>query len=302
MEIFTDPFDVLLDDFRQVARPQREWISGRGIFLILGHFLSGAGAGGWCFASWFNFLPGEIAALGLVAASGLAHLSFLGHPERFWRMVRVQNSWVSRGFVAMLVFMAAATGYLAIAMGGVSAPVLAQALWWVSIAAAAVIMVYKGNVYAVCRSIPLWNSPLLPVLYVAYALHSGAGLVLLLLPWGHLSIGRPLVEILELWIGLSVSVCVLFYITIMANSSVGAHYSVEDLLRGRVAAAFYGGVVFFGLLIPLVIGGLNIVTPVSIGLLATVGAASLVGDFYIKYSIAKAGRFRPLVPIGAFGA
>ena len=51
-----------------------------------------------------------------------------------------------------------------------------------SLAGAAVIMLYKGNVYAVCRAIPFWNSSLLPVLYVAYALRGGTALLLLFLP------------------------------------------------------------------------------------------------------------------------
>jgi len=62
-----------------------------------------------------------------------------------------------------------------------------------------------------------------------------------------------------------------------------------------VAAAFYGGVIAVGFVIPVAIGLLNAVTPVSLGALAVVGAASLVGDFYVKYAIAKAGRYLPHV-------
>jgi formate-dependent nitrite reductase membrane component NrfD len=157
-------------------------------------------------------------------------------------------------------------------------------------------MLYKGNVYAVCRAIPFWNSPLLPVLYIAYALRGGAALLLLFLPWGGPGSGVGLLELVELWIGVSAGVCILFYLTTMAHSSVGARRSVEDLLRGRAAAAFYGGVVLLGFLVPLAIGVWNVVTPVSLGALAAVGATSLVGDFYVKYAIARAGRYLPHVP------
>ncbi|MBI5628046.1 MAG: polysulfide reductase NrfD [Candidatus Rokubacteria bacterium] len=287
---------MLLQDFRETARPQREWVDGRGLLLISGHFLSGVGAGGWVFSGAVGFLPGEVASLVLVALSGLAHLLFLGHPERFWRMLRVQSSWVSRGFLGITLFLLAAVAYLARTLAGDRAgdPV-AQILWGLSLVGASVIMLYKGNVYAVCRAIPFWNSSLLPVLYVAYALRGGTALLLLFLPWYELGMDQGLLEILELWIGLSVGVCVLFYLTIMANASVGAHRSVEDLLRGRVAAAFYLGVVGVGFLIPVVIGLWNVVTPVSLGMLALVGATSLVGDFYVKFAIAKAGRYVPHV-------
>lgn len=292
MAVFTDPFDVLLEDFQETARPQREWVDGRGLLLISGHFLSGVGAGGWLFASLFGFVPGEVASLLLVALSGLAHLLFLGRPERFWRMVRVQSSWVSRGLAGMTLLLVSAVAYLAAGGAGTA---VGKTLWWLSIAGAAIVMLYKGNVYAVCRAIPFWNSPLLPVLYVAYALRGGAALLLLFLPWNGPGIHAGLVEIVELWVGVSAAVCVVFYLAIMRSSSVGARRSVDDLLRGRVMRAFYLGVVLVGLVIPLAIGAWNVVTPVSLLALAAVGVASLVGDFYVKYSIAKAGRYLPHV-------
>ncbi len=296
MKALTDPFDMLLQDFQETTRPQREWVDGRGLLLITGHFLSGVGAGGWVFASSVGHLPGEIASVILVGLAGLAHLFFLGRPARFWRMVRVRTSWVSRGFMGMSLFLVAALGYLAITLGGGgTATPLARALWGLSLAGAAVIMLYKGNVYAVCRAIPFWNSSLLPILYVAYALRGGTALLLLFLPWGGPGLSQGLLEILELWIGLSAGVCILFYLTIMANSSVGARRSVEDLLRGRAAAAFYGGVIAVGFAVPVVLGLWNALAPVSLWLLAVVGAASLVGDFYVKFAIAKAGRYLPHV-------
>lgn len=293
MGVFSDPFDSLLEDFQETARPQREWVDGRGLLLIAGHFLSGVGAGGWVLASALGSWPGEVASLAVAAASGLAHLLFLGRPSRFWRMVRIRTSWVGRGFLGLNLLLVSGVLYLALRAAGAAGGALGSAVWGVSLAGAGVVMLYKGNVYAVCRAIPFWNSSLLPVLYVAYALRGGAALLLLLLPWAPLGGGHALVELLELWIGLSAGVCILFYVTIMARSSVGARRSVEDLLRGRVAAAFYAGVVGVGLAIPLAIGALNAVTPVSLGALAVVGTASLVGDFYVKYAIAKAGRYRP---------
>lgn len=295
MRVFTDPFDRLMDDLQETARPQREWVDGRGLLLIAGHFLSGVGAGGWAFSSALGFLPGEITSLVVVGASGLAHLLFLGRPGRFWRMVKIRTSWVGRGFVGLNLLMAAAVVYLALRAAGLGDSGLASVAWGLSLLGAGIVMLYKGNVYAVCRAIPFWNSSLLPVLYVAYALRGGTALLLLFLPWAPLSAEQGLIEVLELWIGLSAGVCILFYLTIMASASVGARRSVEDLLRGRVAAAFYVGVVAVGFVIPVAIGILNAVTPVSMGALALVGVASLVGDFYVKYAIAKAGRYLPHV-------
>ncbi len=68
MRVFTDPFDRLMDDMQETARPQREWADGRGLLLIMGHFLSGVGAGGWAFSSALGFFPGEVASVAIVAA------------------------------------------------------------------------------------------------------------------------------------------------------------------------------------------------------------------------------------------
>ncbi|MFQ5848017.1 MAG: NrfD/PsrC family molybdoenzyme membrane anchor subunit [Candidatus Methylomirabilales bacterium] len=298
MKLLTDPFDVLLQDFQETARPQREWVDRRGILLISGHFLSGVGAGGWVFSSILDFLPGEVASICLVALSGLAHLLFLGRPKRFWRMVRVQSSWVSRGFMGMTLFLLAATAYLVLTLSGDGALGMpGRILWILSLIGAGVIMLYKGNVYAVCRAIPFWNSPLLPVLYVAYAIRGGVALLMLFLPWDGVRVHLGLLEILELWVGVSVGMCILFYLTIMAGSSLDGRRSVDDLLRGRVATFFYVGVVLAGFVVPVVIGVWNVITPVSLGMLALVGAFSLVGDFYVKLSIAKAGRYIPPVAL-----
>ncbi len=41
----------------------------------------------------------------MAVVSGLAHLAFLGRPERFWKMWRAKNSWIARGFIGLSLFM-----------------------------------------------------------------------------------------------------------------------------------------------------------------------------------------------------
>jgi len=83
----------------------------------------------------------------------------------------------------------------------------------------------------------------------------------------------------------------------MANTNVATRQSVRDLTRGRVSGSFYLGTVLIGLVIPIVLGGLGYLSPLSQGILAAVGLFSLVGDFFAKYTIAKAGVYMPLVPV-----
>jgi len=289
----TAAYDRLLADLGSTFRPQRQWVEGRGIFLILGHFLSGVGAGAWLFSLWLGYAPGLVLAVGTVAASGLAHLFFLGRPERFWKMFRARTSWIARGFLGMNVFMAGAVLHLLLPRGAPGTFFLA-----VSVVGAAIIIVYKGNVYAASKGVPFWNSPVLPILYATYAVRGGLALLLVVLPLTGGSVDPHWVELLELWVAVSAAVMLGFYLGVMRNTNLAARRSVAELTGGRVAVAFYLGTVGVGLLVPIVVGMAGFAGPLSLTALALVGALSLVGDFFAKYAIAKAGIYVPLMPAG----
>src|SRR3974377_2332156 len=102
-------YERLIQDLRQDFRPQREWGEGRGVFLVIGHFLVGIAAGAWLFGLAFSYTWALVIAFLLAGAGGVAHLAFLGRPERFWKMARhVRTSWISRGFVGLVLFLAGA--------------------------------------------------------------------------------------------------------------------------------------------------------------------------------------------------
>jgi formate-dependent nitrite reductase membrane component NrfD len=285
--------DRLLADLGATFRPQRHWAEGRGLLLILGHFLSGVGAGTWLFSVWLGWTPGLVLATVVVAASGAAHLAFLGHPERFWRMFKARTSWIARGFLAMNVFLAGAIVTLAAPAGPVRAAGLV-----LSFAGAAVIIGYKGNVYAASKGVPFWNSPVLPILYAAYALRGGAALLLVALPVAGVRMDLHDVGLIELWIAVSAATMLGFYLAVMRHTNLAARRAVEELLGGRAALAFYLGTVGAGLVVPILIGVIGLVGPLSTAALALIGALSLVGDFFAKYAIARAGVYAPIMPAG----
>lgn len=291
MPIIVDPFDRLGEDLRATFRPQREWIDKRGLLLVSAHFLSGVGAGTWLFAWLLGLSWGLMGGFLLVAAGALAHVLFLGSPQRFWRMVaRPQSSWISRGLVAISVFLPFSLLYMVFLPLG-SQNAITQALAILSLVGVAGILLYKGFVYAASRAIPFWNTPLLPPMYIAYGLRGGIAVLLVLgaLLRQDLQLGSA--AMIEMWIILSTAILLFFYLTVMLNAGVTSAESVRQLLRGRISWAFYGGVVIIGMVVPLVAGAVTYVSPLPPGVLALVAIASLVGDFYIKYSVSKAGVF-----------
>jgi len=305
MKILSDPFDKIHEDLWNPLRPQREWIERQGLLLVLGHFFSGIGAGTW-FISWLNdYQPGLIIGILIVAlASGGAHLAFLGHPLRFWRMVTVpQSSWISRGLISMGVFIVFASlhSFLKLAELGESWPLLGRLVFFLAFLGMAGILAYKGFVYAVSRAIPFWNNPILPFLYIAYGLRGGAAVVMLAVSLsGTGQIDLKFIEIIKFWVVISTAVLLLLYLSVMWNGGVAANRSTLELLFGRVSLAFYLGLVGAGLIIPIALGLWGFFSPLSRPLLALIAISSLIGDFYVKYCINKAGIYVPI--IGQFPA
>lgn len=282
------PIQSRTTDLRERFRPQREWAEGRGLLLILAHFLTGSGAGAWLFAVLFSLDLGLRVGFVLVVLGGITHLFFLGRPERFWRMVTgFTSSWISRGLVGMTLFAAVAFVYLLLPLFKARESALGKILLALSLLGALWIVVYKGFVWASSKGIPLWNTPLVPALYIAYALRGGAAVLMMISALGAL-------EPVKLWLAVSTAVLVLIYIEVMRGSGLTALKSVELILFGRVALPFYVGTVLVGLVIPIAIGGFAYSGSVPKELMGVAGLFSLLGDLSIIYCIAKAGLYRPL--------
>ena len=292
-------YEQLIQDLKTDFRPQREWIERQGLFLIVGHFLSGVAAGTWLFSLVLNFPTGLVVSFALALISGLAHLAFLGRPERFWKMWHARSSWIGRGFIGLTLFLIGAFLYLPPRLFGVwwsSASWVAQSGNVLTLAGMVILLLYKGFVYASSKGVPFWSSPILPALYVAYALRGGAAILLLVVLFKGNGFDGADLSLLELWIGVSAAVMILFYLAVMSGANPVARRSVKELLGGRVALAFYGGTLIIGLIVPIGIGLLGLTTALSFGAFAAVGLASVIGDFFVKYTIAKAGIYMPLRP------
>jgi formate-dependent nitrite reductase membrane component NrfD len=94
----------------------------------------------------------------------------------------------------------------------------------------------------------------------------------------------------------STAVLVLLYLVAGSRAGGAARESVSQLVAGRISPSFYGGTVLAGIVLPigLTLGGDALALP-ELVLLGAIGIASLLGDFYVKYCIVKAGVYVPLV-------
>ena len=290
-----DRLDLRRQDLAAVYRPQREWIDGRGVLIVVAHFFSGIGAGAWLWSTLYGFRLGQgLAFVSVVALSGVAHLAFLGRWQRFWRILRrPRTSWISRGIWSIGIF--AVSAGLVLLPDSLPGPVLvlAQAL---SLASAGAVLLYEGFVYAASRAIPFWRTKLLPLLYVAYGLRGGAALLLVAAALGGAGFDVETVEAVKLWVVASTGVLILLYVLAGRRAGGAARESVARLVAGGISPAFYGGTILVGIVVPIALAlGRQALGAPELAVLGAIGVASLIGDFYVKYCIVKAGVYVPVV-------
>jgi len=296
-------YERLIQDLRQDFRPQREWGEGRGVFLVIGHFLVGVAAGAWLFGLLFDYLPGLIAGFLLAGAGGVAHLGFLGRPERFWKMARhIRTSWIARGFIGLTLFLIGGALYLPpLLISGwpwESDSAISRLGWLMAAAGMVVLIVYMGFVYTASKGIPFWNSPLHPILYMAYALRGGAAALLVEMAALGSQDEAAATILLTIWIAVTAIVIALFALEIqgaVTSRNAATRRSVREMLSGPIAAYFYGGTLLVGLVVPLALVSGQI-APLSFVVLAMIGVFSVLGDFFMKYTTIRAGFYRPLNP------
>lgn len=294
-------YDRLIADLRSDLRPQREWCEGRGLFLVIGHFVGGVAAGAWLFSLLFGSRAGLAVAFALAALCGLSHLAFLGRPERFWKMAtQWRTSWISRGFAGLSLFLAGAFVYLVPfylphAPWDADSPV-AGAGYALALLGMLVLIVYKGFVYATSKAIPFWNSPLLPAIYIAHALRGGIAALLVTLALGGETTAATS-ELLLLWTAVTAVVIVFIALEIhgaVASGNPAARRSVHELLAGRVAVYFYGGTLALGVLVPAWFVWAGLSGPRPLAAMVALGITSVIGDFFMKYSTIRAGVHLPV--------
>jgi len=225
-----------------------------------------------------------------------AFLIDLGRPERFWRVfLRPLSSWISRGvfLITSLLFF----GVLSLAPHWVGVPWgtdsgLGRAFLGIGMAAALGVMMYTGFVLSYSPAIPFWNTSLLPILVVLYAL-MGSNAAIFAMAYTLSGLNMMLMEQVEIGLILTSLVMLFVYLTTVSYSTVAAKKSVAMLVRGELAGLFLGGVVLVGLLVPLGVAlaiywgevSANVASP----LLAVAGLVELGGGFIFRYCLLRAG-------------
>lgn len=296
---------------------QTEWIERQGLLVWLSEVFSALGTGLYLVAifvdNWWGALVGYLLVMFLKLP---LHLLYLGKPLRFWRTMPPfsrawRTSWIARGVVftiffsgfgLMQLFTSYLLGYTDFITGqALSAVYYFDILMKIFAGLFAVLTgIYCGFMMSYCKSVPFWNTGILPIVILNAGIADGLALIMGI----GLFTGGVNFHAVEFASRLVLGVNAILLATYLMNAtyqSSTAELSVKELLFGNVAVIFWVGIILFGIVIPLVISFISMFTGEATStLLIAAIICHTAGAFALKYCILKVGIYKPILPKSLF--
>ncbi len=294
--------------------PQTEWIERRGILVWIAEVFTSLGAGLYLVSLLYsvienNLTPGEwtVSLLGMAVAWIIImflkvplHLLYFGKPLRFWRTVPPftsawKTSWFTRGITFTILFGGVAFIQIVLTyfFPGTGWDIAFRVLGGIF---AFFVGIYSGFIMSYCRSVPFWNTALVPLILLFAGIADGFALIMAVGLAG-VQINMTMVELGTQFL-LTVNIILMgVYLWNETYVSKTAKYSTMLLLKDKLAVPFWVGVVAFGMIIPLAISVSSyFVIEASAILLITAIVLHTIGAVALKYVLLKAGIHNPILP------
>ncbi len=289
--------------------PQTEWIERRGILVWIAEVFTAIGAGLYLVSLFYNNWWGMLVAWLIIMFLKIPlHLLYFGKPLRFWRTVIPFNtawktSWFTRGinfniYFGTIVFFQLIVTYVATNFF----PGTAWGAWGIVLGVFGGIFgflvgIYSGFIMSYCRSIPFWNTALVPLILLFAGIADGFALMLAVGMADHtvnimaIEFGSRILLVVNI-------ILIIVYVWNATYTSKTAKYSAMLLLRGSLALPFWVGVVALGMIIPLAISVSSIFAgEASAPLLIIAIVFHTIGAVALKYVLLKAGVHNPILPV-----
>ncbi len=166
-------------DFMVKYQQQKDWVDGRGNFIAFAFFLGGISGGLFLASAYFDSLLGMFVAWLLSLLMGLSYLMHLTKPMRFWRMFfKPKTSWIARGFIFIWLFIGLTFITLILREW---APEATGAITTFKVLAgifAFAQSIYTGFAVSYVSAIKVWNSAIVPILFVTCGITGGLAILL----------------------------------------------------------------------------------------------------------------------------
>ena len=303
----------------KLIRPQREWRWEIAVYL----YLAGMGAGAYIIGSFLIWLGVSLtpsrslvlfgvplnltyAALlwgPILVAIGAPFLILdLGKKHKFFTAcLNPRTSWVARGFLILSAFIVLGLIVLAVSVLSPERSGSRNALWFIlemiSVIFAFATALYTGVLLKSMKYTPIWNTPLLPTLFLASALSTGSMVVVLsVMSYGlFASSGHSLLPLIHGVIRVEQSFVLIegfilaIYLWAVYRKGSQGKSSVHLLLFGDLKWLFWGGIVALGFFFPMILESLYSQLPGYPMLLVLTGLFLLCGGFFLRSGVIAAG-------------
>ncbi len=298
-------------------RPQEEWKAIIAIYL----YLAGMGAGSFIIGaliSWFypkadlpllfpvNVL-GHVLNLSsvpilwgpIMVAIGAPFLILdLGIKWRFiYACLNPRTSWVARGFIILSIFIVLGLVLLAKSILPFEWLHPRSVFWRVPEIIAFIFAfgtaVYTGILLKATKSIPLWNTALLPALFLVSGLSTGSmAMILSTMGTGFFPHDAGALKVLmggEQVLVLIEGIVLYLFLSRRYRATEQGKDSVRLLLFGEMKMIFWGGVVVLGFIFPVILENIASFFPGNVALIFVAGILLLFGGFFLRLGILRAG-------------
>lgn len=283
-------------EFMVKPQQQKEWIDGRGNFIAFAFFLGGISGGLYLASAYFDNLIGMFVAWLLAGMMGASYMLHLTHPLRFWRMMRKPGtSWIARGFTFIMLFVGFTTIQLILSYWFPDATTAITTLKILAGIFAFAQSIYTGFAVSYVSAIKVWNSAIIPVLFVTCGITGGLAILLAIMMAQDSSQIVMLENIIRVVL-IVLAVIIGVYLWNTTYSSSAARDAIKRLIGGALAPLFWIGVILFGIVIPVAISITTYYVEASSAMLITAVVAEIIGGLALRFAILKAGMYQPLLP------
>jgi formate-dependent nitrite reductase membrane component NrfD len=300
-------------------RPQEEWKEIIAIYL----YLAGMGAGSYIIGTLINWLinPSRIVAIWgvtlnsakvvllwgpiLVAIGAPFLILDLGIKKRFlYAALNPRTSWVARGFLILSIFIVFGLVLMAKSVLPFEWLYPRSSFWYfpesIALIFAFSTALYTGILLKATKSIPLWNTYLLPLLFLVSALSTGSmAIILSTLGTGLFSLDAGALKILmggEQILVVIEGVVLYLYLSRRYRASEQGKDSVRLLLFGEKKLLFWGGIVLLGFIFPVVLESISSLSHGNPVFIFAAGVVLLCGGFFLRLGVLSAG-IREQIPM-----
>jgi len=206
------------------------------------------------------------------------------------------TSWIARGFTFIMLFL----GFTVITMILMQwAPDATGAITTFKVLAgifAFAQSIYTGFAVSYVSAIKVWNSAIVPVLFVTCGLTGGLAILLAVMLGQDNSQIAALENIIRVVL-IALAVIIGVYLWNTTYSSSAARDAVKRLVGGPLAVLFWVGVFLFGIALPVIISLSTIgQSEPAAGLMITAVVSEIIGGLALRFAVLKAGMYTPLLP------